>query len=120
MGQRIKAKAINGIVKDGPEVLPQLASVHIILVKEVLNGASNAALSAKLFIEEKMWSVNGNSFQNKWMTYGLESEADAIKKYEQQTKVAVTTSGLWVNPKFPFLACSPDGLISEDGVLEIK
>ena len=28
--------------------------------------------------------------------------------------------GLCVNPKFPFLACSPDGLVGKDGLLEIK
>ena len=41
-------------------------------------------------------------------------------KYECQTKSVVATSGLWVNPKYPFLGCSPDGLVSQDGIIEIK
>ncbi|EDO31062.1 predicted protein [Nematostella vectensis] len=32
----------------------------------------------------------------------------------------VIRTGFWVNSKFPFLGCSPDGLIDEDGLLEIK
>ena len=54
------------------------------------------------------------------MLYGLESEAKAILKYENETMSKVCSSGLWVNPKFPFLACSPDGLVSDDTVIKIK
>ena len=53
-----------------------------------------------------------------WMKYGLDSEADAINKYQDQTNQVVCQSGLWVNPRFPHLACSPDVLIGEDGLLE--
>ena len=52
------------------------------------------------------------------MKYGLDSKADAINKYQDQTNQVVCQLGLWVNPRFPHLACSPDGLIGEDGLLE--
>ena len=32
----------------------------------------------------------------------------------------VYPSGLWVDPKFPFLDCSPDGLVGKDAVVQIK
>ena len=32
----------------------------------------------------------------------------------------VHPSGFWVNPKFPFLGCSPDGLVGSDTVIVIK
>ena len=32
----------------------------------------------------------------------------------------ICQSELWVNPRFPHLACSPDGLIGEDRLLDIK
>lgn len=54
------------------------------------------------------------------MKYGLESEPKAIEKYEEQTNSKVHLSGLWVNPKFPFLACSPDGLVDSNVIIEIK
>ena len=54
------------------------------------------------------------------MKYGLECEPKAIDKYEEQTKTTVCDSGLWVNLKYPFLGCSPDGLVGEDGIIEIK
>ena len=54
------------------------------------------------------------------MRYGLESEPKAILKYEEQSNTVVCKSGLWVNPNYPFLGCSPDGIVGEDGLLEIK
>ena len=54
------------------------------------------------------------------MKYGIESEPDAIKKYEEQTQTKVCWTGFWVNPKFSFLGCSPDGLVGDNGLLEIK
>lgn len=35
-------------------------------------------------------------------------------------KEKVNPSGLWVNPKFLFLGCSPDGLVGGDTVVKIK
>ena len=54
------------------------------------------------------------------MLYGLESEPRAIIKYEEETANKVCSSGLWVSPKLPFLACSPDALVGKDTVIEIK
>ena len=54
------------------------------------------------------------------MRYGLESEPKAIEKYESTTNLKAYPSGLWANPKFPFLGCSPNGLVGNDTVIEIK
>ena len=54
------------------------------------------------------------------MKYGLESEPKATGKYESQTNRKVSTSGFWVNPSYPFLGSSPDGLVGEDGIIKIK
>lgn len=85
----------------------------------VHNEAPGAAVRAYSFIKSNVWKL-GSSFQSFWMKYGLESEPKAINKYEDQTKVKVCQTGLWVNPKFPFLGCSPDGLVNDKGLVEIK
>ena len=46
-------------------------------------------------------------------------EPKAIEKYESQTGTVVSTSGLLVDPKYPFLGCSPDSLVGQDGIFEI-
>ena len=56
--------------------------------------APNAAVKAFKFIKTKVWQINGGPFQSYWMKYGIESEPEAIKKYEEQTNSVVATSGL--------------------------
>ena len=41
-------------------------------------------------------------------------------KNEIQTSLSVLPTRLWVNPQFPYIACSPDGLVGDDGLLKIK
>ena len=82
--------------------------------------APNAAVRAFKFIRTNIWKIDIVPIQTYWMKYGLECEPKAIDKYEEQTKTTVCDSGLWVNPKYPFIGCSPDGLVREDGTIEIK
>lgn len=50
------------------------------------------------------------------MLYGLEGESSAILKHKEETSNKVCCSGLWVDPKLPFLTCSPDSLVGKDTV----
>lgn len=56
----------------------------------------------------------------KAMEYGIANEPIAVKQYEAEKGVEVKRCGLFVDPKYPFLCTSPDGLIGEDGLLEVK
>lgn len=89
--------------------------------KLVCSEAPEAAVRAHNFIKSNVWKLDNNSvFPTFWMKYGLDSEPKAINKYEEQTNAKVCQTGLWVNPNFPFLGCSPDGLVSDNGLVEIK
>ena len=52
--------------------------------------------------------------------YGVANEANAIVRYTQETKDNVQRSGLVVNPKWPMLAASPDGVVDSDTIIEVK
>ena len=54
------------------------------------------------------------------MLYGLEGESSAILKHKEGTSNKVCCSGLWIDPKLPFLTCSPDSLVGKDTVTKIK
>jgi hypothetical protein len=54
------------------------------------------------------------------MKWGSDNEAGARDVYEQLTGQSVQQVGLLIHPDVPELAGSPDGLIGEDGGLEIK
>ena len=88
--------------------------------KLVSESQSNAAVEARKFIFTNIRGLRSQHFQTYWMRYGLECEPKVIMKYESVTDEKVYPSGLWVDPKFPFLDCSPDGLVGKDAVVQIK
>jgi hypothetical protein len=52
--------------------------------------------------------------------HGREWEAAARGLYEWEREVTVVVPGLIVHPTLPYVACSPDGLVGDDGGIEIK
>jgi len=61
-----------------------------------------------------------------WFEHGKEMEDEAKGLYEWERNIDVINVGLIIHPKYPFIACSPDGLIDNDngkptkGGVEIK
>jgi len=52
--------------------------------------------------------------------HGQAYEEDAIKKFAKETSLSVEKCGLFVSVKYPYLAATPDGLVGNSHVLEIK
>lgn len=52
--------------------------------------------------------------------YGKNNESEAIKQFSKETGLKVVESGLFVDKNKPFLAASPDGLIGDDTLIEVK
>lgn len=52
--------------------------------------------------------------------WGLQNESIAIAQFASQNNVEVRSSGLVVHQQYPFLAASPDGLIGENEIIEVK
>lgn len=53
------------------------------------------------------------------MKYGVENESNAIKFIENQLKKKVTSTGIWFHTN-GILGASPDGLVDEDKIVEVK
>ena len=52
------------------------------------------------------------------LKWGLENESVAIEEYLKQKSLlptAIESCGLVVNPEYPWLGCSPHGIIVENG-----
>ncbi len=60
------------------------------------------------------------SFTSAAMMWGIEHEDDARQEYEARTGDLVDLAGFILHPSIPYLGASPDGLIGEDGLIEIK
>lgn len=62
----------------------------------------------------------GDSFESDAMTWGKDTEPLARSSYEAEKGVLVDEVGLIDHPVIAFAAASPDGLVNDDGILEIK
>ncbi|HEX3941608.1 MAG TPA: YqaJ viral recombinase family protein [Acidobacteriaceae bacterium] len=54
------------------------------------------------------------------MQWGLDQEPFARAAYEMAQDVMVETCGLVLHPKVPRFGASPDGLVGDDGLIQIK
>ena len=52
--------------------------------------------------------------------HGKKYEGTALTDYMANRKVVVRSSGIVVCRNAPYLACSPDGLVGDDGLVEVK
>ena len=54
------------------------------------------------------------------IVHGKTWEKCAIQQFEKKEKMSVQQCGFFVSKEFPFLGASPDGLIGDQGLLEVK
>ena len=69
---------------------------------------------------ERMTGQKGESFTNAAMQWGTDQEPFARAAYELKMGVMVDETGLVDHPTIPMAGASPDGLVGEDGLVEIK
>lgn len=60
------------------------------------------------------------SASNWYMRNGREKEPAAVSAYEYENGLMCAESGFWVREDTPWLGASPDRLVHEDGLLEVK
>lgn len=54
------------------------------------------------------------------IAHGIENEQQALQKIEQQENVSIEPCGLFIDKDFPFIGATPDGLIGNDVLVEVK
>jgi len=81
--------------------------------------ASRANYMAEL-ICERLTGAKGESYQNAAMVWGTETEPKARAAYEADTGNLVTGVGFVSHPTVTMAGASPDGLVGQDGLVEIK
>jgi putative phage-type endonuclease len=69
---------------------------------------------------ERLTGKQGDFYQNAAMVWGTETEPMARSAYEAHSGNLVTETGLILHPSIADAGASPDGLIDEDGLVEIK
>jgi putative phage-type endonuclease len=82
-------------------------------------GASRANYAAQL-IAERLTDCVAPSFTNAAMQHGTETEPEARRAYEFFIDCDVHQVGFLPHPSISMAGASPDGLVGEDGLLELK
>jgi putative phage-type endonuclease len=82
-------------------------------------GASRANYMAEL-VAERLTGVPAGSYTNAAMMWGTDQEPNARAAYSAQTFDTIEQVGFVPHPSITMSGASPDGLVSADGMLEIK
>lgn len=82
-------------------------------------GASRANYRAEL-VAERLTGTVGERFTNAAMQWGVDTEPHARVAYEFYTGNDVTQVGFVPHPSIGMTGASPDGLVGDDGLVEIK
>lgn len=64
--------------------------------------------------------ANPPILKNKAVLHGKKYETVALHKFEEITSTHCKPAGLFVRPEYPYLGASPDGVVDEDRIVEIK
>lgn len=82
-------------------------------------GSTSINLRAKLVVE-RLTGVQEDGFKNAAMQHGIDNEDAARMAYEARTGEFVSQVGLYRHPFIEGTHASPDGLVGETGLVEIK
>ena len=83
------------------------------------HGASRANYMAEL-VAERLTGKTAERFTSTAMQWGTEREPEARTMYEFMRNIPVVIVGVALHDTIPNACASPDGLVGEDGLVEIK
>ncbi|WP_151731985.1 lambda exonuclease family protein [Acinetobacter ursingii] len=73
-----------------------------------------------IILAERLTGVQKEIFTNQAMQWGIDNEPHAIAAYENETGNFVVGTGLIDHPFIGMFGASPDGLVNDDGQIEVK
>lgn len=80
---------------------------------------SRANYAAQL-VCERLTGLQGESYVNAAMQWGTDKEPEALALYEFQHDALLSAVGFVDHPRIGMSGASPDGLVGEDGLVEVK
>lgn len=90
------------------------------VLKKGGESAKRRAYKMQLLAERLTGLASNDNYVNDAMRFGMEQEPFARAAFEVATGTDVDQTGFYIHPVLDFSGASPDGLIGDDGLLEIK
>ena len=81
---------------------------------------SRQSFVEKIVAERYSQKIEEGGYTNEYMEWGTQTEPQARQAYEVAYNIFVDKTGFWRHPTIKWLGCSPDGLVGNDGLIEIK
>jgi putative phage-type endonuclease len=94
--------------------------VQDILAKTKTGASASRGNYLAQLVAERLTGQPAESLQTAAMQWGTEQESFARAAYEAATGVIVTDTGFVIHPQIEQAGASPDGLVGDDGLVEIK
>lgn len=114
-------------VEQGSDLWHQLRLGHVTasgiadLMAKTKTGESESRRKYKVkLVAERMTGKAQESYSNAAMEWGVEQEQYAAMAYELKNNVLLDKTGFWLHPSIKWLGVSPDRLVGNDGLVEIK
>ena len=101
------------------KVTASMISAVMAKLRDGKPGADRKNYMADL-VAERLTGVPKQGFTNAAMQHGIDTEPQARAMYELEHGVTVVETGFVPHPKLEMTGASPDGLVGEDGLIEIK
>lgn len=98
----------------------KVSASHMADVQAGGKGVTRRNYLMKIVCEKLTGKTDQNGYSNGHMERGIELEDDARKCYEFETGNDVEQVGFIDHPFIDDFGCSPDGLVGEEGMVEIK
>lgn len=103
----------------------RLGRVTASMISDVMaKTKSGYSASRENYMSEKICEIltgrHIESYTSKEMQWGTDTEPLAIEEYENRTFSIVEKAGFIVHPEIEKSGASPDGLIGENGLIEVK
>ena len=93
--------------------------VDVLATTKSGEAASRANLRARL-VAERLTGRPQESYVSAAMQHGIDTEDEARAMYEVANGVMVDETGWHPHPRIAWSGASPDGLVGDDGLLELK
>lgn len=92
------------------------------IVRTLKNGNPSAARKnyAAELVLQRLTGKDPDPLDNEYIQWGIEQEPFARDAYSSRTGASVAEVGFIDHPSIPLAGASPDGLVGDDGLLEIK
>ena len=71
-------------------------------------------------VAERLTGTPPESYSNAAMEWGIEQEQFAVMAYEAKADVLTDRTGFWLHPEIKWLGVSPDRLVGDNGLVEVK